>query len=210
MRVPVLFGLAALGMATCQRVEEPAPTRPPEPALAAAPAATTPPATESAPLTSPPEPVTCVVPLAEPPPPPAKPAASCPADPVTAPPVLRMGRVAFPEATGSPSVEVEIADTPATERRGLMYRTKLGAQKGMIFAWKSDSYRTFWMQNTCLPLDMLFIAKDGTIAGILEQVPVLNEEQRTVRCPVAYVLEVNAGWTRRHGVKPGMKADITL
>jgi uncharacterized membrane protein (UPF0127 family) len=118
--------------------------------------------------------------------------------------------VAFPDAPGAPAVAVEIADTPATEQRGLMYRTELEASKGMIFVWSSDRPRTFWMHNTCIPLDMLFIAKDGTIAGILEQVPTLNDSPRSVACPVAHVLEVNAGWTRSHGVKPGMKAEISL
>jgi uncharacterized membrane protein (UPF0127 family) len=199
MRSLLLFGLVALSSATCQRVEEPSPA-PPAPAAPAA--APTPAVTQA-------ETNRCVVPLAEPPPPAAKPAASCPADPVANPPVLRTGKVAFPEASGA-SVAVEIADTPATEQRGLMYRTELGEDKGMIFVWSSNRSRTFWMQNTCLPLDMLFIAKDGTVAGILEQVPTLNEDPRTVRCPVAYVLEVNAGWSRKHGIKPGMKAEISL
>jgi len=81
---------------------------------------------------------------------------------------------------------------------------------GMIFVWQDERPRTFWMRNTCLPLDMLFLAKDGTIVGILEQVPTLNDRARSVGCPSAYVLEVNAGWTRKHGVTPGMKAQIRL
>jgi uncharacterized membrane protein (UPF0127 family) len=111
---------------------------------------------------------------------------------------------------GSPVIDVEIARTPAEEQRGLMFRTKLGADKGMIFVWPTERIRTFWMHNTCLPLDMLFLAKDGTIVGLLEQVPTLNDEPRQVNCPAAYVLEVNAGWSRRHGVKPGMKLELEL
>jgi len=124
--------------------------------------------------------------------------------------VLKHGKIAIPEAKGAPTIDVEVADTPATEERGLMYRTKLGAEQGMIFVWPHESMRTFWMHNTCLPLDMLFIAKDGTIVGLLEQVPVLNDKVRQVGCPAAYVLEMNAGWSRRHGVKPGMKLDLKL
>jgi len=140
----------------------------------------------------------------------AKPAAACPQDPVTEPPALAHGKLTAPEAKGAPVLDVEIADTPATEQRGLMYRTKLGENKGMIFVWPSESRRTFWMHNTCLPLDMLFLAKDGTVVGLLEQVPTLNDRARSVRCPAAYVLEVNAGWTRRHGLKPGMKLELAL
>jgi uncharacterized protein len=140
----------------------------------------------------------------------AAPAASCPPDDMSSPPVLRRGKVAVPERKGVPVLDVEIADTPATEQRGLMFRTELGKNQGMIFVFKRESIRTFWMRNTCIPLDMLFLAADGTIVGLLEQVPTLNERQRQVRCPAAYVLEVNAGWTRRHGVKPGMKLDLRL
>jgi uncharacterized membrane protein (UPF0127 family) len=152
----------------------------------------------------------CIEPLADPPPPVAKPATSCPPDDLATPPTLRRGTITAPEAKGAPPLDVEIADTPATEQRGLMYRTKLGENQGMIFVWPSESRRTFWMHNTCIPLDMLFLAKDGTVVGLLEQVPTLNDRSRSVRCPAAYVLEVNAGWTRRHGIKPGMKLELAL
>jgi uncharacterized protein len=78
----------------------------------------------------------------------------------------------------------------------------------MLFSWTAESARTFWMHNTCIPLDMLFIAADGFITGILEQVPTLNDDPRGVPCPAAHVLELNAGWTRAHGVRAGMRAVI--
>jgi uncharacterized membrane protein (UPF0127 family) len=89
-----------------------------------------------------------------------------------------------------------------------MYRTTLPADDGMLFSWDQEQPRSFWMQNTCIPLDMLFIAGDGTIVGILEQVPTLNTLPRGVPCAAQHVLEVNAGWTRMHGVKPGQRIDI--
>jgi uncharacterized membrane protein (UPF0127 family) len=152
----------------------------------------------------------CVVPLADPGAPPAKAAKDCPKDPEPSPPVLSVGSVTFPEAPGAPAVEVELANTPPAVQRGLMYRKSLGEKRGMLFVFEDVRPRTFWMKNTCIPLDMLFLASDGTIAGILEQVPVLNEDPRDIPCPAAYVLEVNAGYARRHGVKPGMKAEIKL
>lgn len=91
-----------------------------------------------------------------------------------------------------------------------MYRTKLDADRGMLFSFGDERVREFWMKNTCIPLDMLFLAKDGTVVGILEQVPVLNDERRSIGCPAAYVLEANAGWAREHGVTPGMKASLQL
>jgi uncharacterized membrane protein (UPF0127 family) len=184
-------------------VSVPPPESPPVPT-------NTTPAADGANIPAPVDAGRCIRPLADPPPPPAKPATTCPADTDAAPPTLARGSVVFPEASGAPRVTVEIADTPATEARGLMYRTELGAMNGMIFVWQDERPRTFWMRNTCLPLDMLFLAKDGTIVGILEQVPTLNDRARSVGCPSAYVLEVNAGWTRKHGITPGMKAEINL
>jgi uncharacterized membrane protein (UPF0127 family) len=78
----------------------------------------------------------------------------------------------------------------------------------MLFSWENESARTFWMRNTCIPLDMLYVSKDGVIAGILEQVPTLSDAPRGIECPVAHVLELNAGWARAHGVRPGMKLKI--
>lgn len=111
----------------------------------------------------------------------------------------------FLDASGQPKVQVDVAETPSHRERGLMFRTQMPEDRGMIFVWDDESPRTFWMRNTCLPLDMLFIAKDGYIVGALEQVPVLNEAPRGVSCDAAYVLEVNAGYLRRHGVRPGQK-----
>jgi len=229
---PTVLLFCLLAGATCQRVDEPTgPTRATEPATTNAPATTpatavTPPTTPATALTPAPASATatpldaatappvdagrCIDPLIEPPAPVAKPATTCPADELTTPPTLRHGKITAPEVKAAPALDVEIADTPATEQRGLMYRTKLGENKGMIFVWPSESRRTFWMHNTCIPLDMLFLAKDGTIVGLLEQVPTLNDRARSVRCPAAYVLEVNAGWTRKHGIKPGMKLELAL
>jgi uncharacterized protein len=149
----------------------------------------------------------CVVPRVEPPPPVAPPAASCPADPGNAP-VLARGAVRFTDAPSAPRITVELALDDAAHTRGLMYRTRLDADAGMLFSWTQEQPRSFWMRNTCIPLDMLFLAADGTIVGILEQVPTLNTLPRGVPCPAAHVLEVNAGWTRQHGVVPGQKVDI--
>jgi uncharacterized protein len=161
-------------------------------------------------MTAAPDAGRCITPLADPPPPPAEPATTCPVQPSTPPPALGTGTIAFPEAPAAPTVKVEVARSWEAVKRGLMYRTKMPAEEGMIFVFTDERPRSFWMRNTCIPLDMLFLAADGTIAGILEQVPVLNEQSRGVPCPATYVLEMNAGWARRHGVKPGMKTDIQL
>jgi uncharacterized membrane protein (UPF0127 family) len=121
--------------------------------------------------------------------------------------MLPIAHVSFPDADGT-SVEVELARTEVETTRGLMYRTKMPDDHGMLFWMRERDEHAFWMKNTCIPLDMLFIDEDGTIVGIVENVPTLNLESRTVGCPSLYVLETNAGWARKHGVKAGQKAKI--
>jgi uncharacterized membrane protein (UPF0127 family) len=119
-----------------------------------------------------------------------------------------VGSVTFLDAPERPVVRVELAGSGTTRARGLMYRTNLPQNQGMLFSWRKESLRHFWMHNTCIPLDMLFIAADGFITGIVEQVPTLNDASRGVPCPAAHVLELNAGWARRHGVTPGQKVQL--
>lgn len=133
---------------------------------------------------------------------------ACPPDPET-PPVLRRGRVVFPEAGGR-AVSVEIAETDRDRQRGLMYRTSMPEDQGMIFVFRERREHPFWMHDTCIPLDMLFLDDDGTIVGIEENAPTLDDSTFTVGCPSRYVLEVNAGWSRRHGVKAGQRVRIEI
>lgn len=149
----------------------------------------------------------CLEPLPEMAPPKASRASTCPPDPGD-PGGLGRGWVTFADAPGAPRVTVEIAESGGARERGLMYRTSMPEDQGMIFSWTEEAPRTFWMHNTCIPLDMLFIAKDGTILGVREEVPVLNDAPRGVRCPAAHVLEVNAGYVRAHGIAPGQHVRV--
>jgi len=202
MRVKTPFGFA-LGVCVllvwaCNRTEEPhssgdAQATPPPPPVAPAVAEKSAPSTKAA----------CVIPTATEPSRRAPNALHCPPDP-DGQTELAHGYVTFKDAPGSPRLNVELARTEPEKERGLMYRTKLPDSQGMLFSWGGEERpRTFWMHNTCIPLDMMFIARDGTITGILEQVPTLNDEPRGVPCPAAYVLEVNAGWSRAHGIQSG-------
>lgn len=119
---------------------------------------------------------------------------------------LARGRVAFPD-TGV-SVDAELARTADENERGLMYRKTMPEDEGMLFALEDRKIQTFWMRDTCIPLDMLFIDEDGLIVGAVESAPVLDDGQREVDCPSRYVLEVNAGWVRRHNVKPGQHVTL--
>ena len=73
----------------------------------------------------------------------------------------------------------------------------------MLFLLHARDDHQFWMHNTCIPLDLLYIDEDGLIVGMVENAPVLDDTSRGVGCPGRYVLEVNAGWSRRHGVRAG-------
>jgi uncharacterized membrane protein (UPF0127 family) len=138
---------------------------------------------------------------------PAARAEQCPADP-TGNLALPTVWVVFPDTPGSPRVLAEHANSDAARERGLMYRTEMPPDGGMLFSWSNSRPRSFWMKNTCLPLDMLFIDANGVIVSVQEQVPTLNLAPRSSGCPAQRVLEVHAGWTRAHGVSPGQTVRI--
>ncbi len=113
-------------------------------------------------------------------------------------------RVAISTQSGHEVVfQVEVADTPAKRELGLQYRQALGNDRGMIFLFAAEAPQTFWMKNTPIPLDMIFINRDRKIVGIVEQTEPYSLESRSVRAPSQYVLEINGGLAKRHGIKTG-------
>ncbi|HEX3771387.1 MAG TPA: DUF192 domain-containing protein [Polyangiaceae bacterium] len=146
----------------------------------------------------------CVQPTPSDPPPPVPPgpAVGCPPDPEGGPGRLPVVHLGFPDKKGV-SVEAELVRSEHDTMRGLMYRKSLGADKGMLFDLGVRDDHKFWMHNTCVPLDLLYVDADGLIVGIVENAPTLDDTSRGVGCPSRWVLEVNAGWSRRHGVKAG-------
>jgi len=138
------------------------------------------------------------------------PAPGCPVDPEGGPPKVPLVHVAFPDGSppGPIAVEAELVSSPHDTERGLMYRKSMPEDRGMLFSLTPREEHPFWMHNTCIPLDLLYIDEDGFIVGIIESAPTLNDAPRTVGCPSRYVLEVNAGWSRRHGVKAGQHMTI--
>jgi uncharacterized membrane protein (UPF0127 family) len=99
--------------------------------------------------------------------------------------------------------EVEIADTPVKRELGFQYRRELAANHGMIFLFPAEAEHPFWMKNTPIPLDMLFINSDRKIVGIVEEAVPFSLESRSVPAPSRFVLEINGGLSRRYGFKPG-------
>ncbi|MDW9445993.1 DUF192 domain-containing protein [Sinorhizobium meliloti] len=98
---------------------------------------------------------------------------------------------------------VELATQPDQREQGLMYRRQMAPDHGMLFDFGETRPVMMWMKNTYLPLDMLFIASDGTIRTIHENAVPHSEAIIDSREPVAYVLELNAGTVKRLGVSPG-------
>jgi uncharacterized protein len=101
--------------------------------------------------------------------------------------------------------EVELALNDSERSRGLMYREKLGPYDGMLFDFHQDAPVSFWMKNTLIPLDMLFIAGDGTIKHIHANATPLSTDAIPSQFPVRAVLEINGGSARLLGIKPGDK-----
>jgi uncharacterized membrane protein (UPF0127 family) len=106
-------------------------------------------------------------------------------------------------------VRVEFALTGETRARGLMYRTQLDADAGMLFIFPPPpSPQTFWMRNTLIPLDMIFIGGDLRVVGVSERTEPLTETPRRVAGDSQYVLEVNGGFAREHAIGPGARIEI--
>jgi len=101
--------------------------------------------------------------------------------------------------------EVEVVADEAARSRGLMYRKQLGRNAGMLFEFPDDDYRVFWMKNTILPLDMLFIRKDGTVSSIAADTTPYSESPISSTEPVRAVLEINSGRAAALGIVPGSR-----
>lgn len=144
-------------------------------------------------------------PVADAPPaaaPPLPAPATCPADPEAPAAVLPSAKLQIPDADPTPlTLEAEIAKGEHDSTRGLMYRTSMPEMHGMLFELERADH-VFWMHNTCIPLDLLYI-DGGRIVGIVESAPILNDEARGVGKMSNEVLELNAGFCKRHGVRVG-------
>ena len=113
-------------------------------------------------------------------------------------------RVALRTEAGSEAVvEVELARTAEQHRQGLMYRKELGENKGMLFIMPYAENQRFWMKNTFIPLDMIFIGDDLKAVGVVENATPESTSIYEVGRPSRYVLEVNAGFCARNKVKAG-------
>lgn len=107
-------------------------------------------------------------------------------------------------AKGEKAFSIEIADNPTERERGLMFRRSMGNDHGMLFIFPGEGEIAFWMKNTPMALDMVFIGADGTIRAIKRGEP-FSEVNVSPGVPVQYVLELKAGTAERDGIEIGDK-----
>lgn len=165
-------------------------------------AACTPPAKPDAAPAVQPAPV-AAAPAAAPAP---RPAAQIPADAPPEPVPGRREPMTIVTAGGPKVLQVEIADSDPERTKGLMFRRSMAPDDGMLFDFQAEKPLYFWMKNTYIPLDMLFMAKDGTIIAIAANTTPLSEEPVGPGAPSLAVLELNAGRAAELGIHPGDKA----
>jgi len=101
------------------------------------------------------------------------------------------------------AVKVEVADTPAKRALGLQYRRKLAEDRGMLFLFPTEGIQSFWMKDTPLSLDLIFIGSHGRIVGIIHRAVPFSTASLSVPAPSQFVLEITGGLCRRHGIEVG-------
>jgi hypothetical protein len=106
-------------------------------------------------------------------------------------------------ATGEHEFKVEVADTPKARARGLMFRKSMPADHGMLFDFKAEGPVSMWMKNTYIPLDMVFIGRDGRVVGVAADTEPMSERIIASPQPAYAVLELNAGAARKMSLAPG-------
>lgn len=101
-------------------------------------------------------------------------------------------------------IQAEVAQTPREREVGLMNRPSMAPNHGMLFVFEAPATQCFWMKNTLIPLDIAFLADDGTVVNVDVMQPQTLESHCSAK-PVRYVLEMNQGWFAKRGVKAGSR-----
>ncbi len=120
------------------------------------------------------------------------------------PQFLKEGNVTFLKKEGKQfikMIDVEVANTYSERMQGMMYRTHMDGDKGMLFIFEEPEHKSFWMKNTILPLDIMFIDSAGVIDTIYRKTIPYSEKSLPSRRRVQFVVEVNGGWSDKNGVK---------
>jgi len=123
----------------------------------------------------------------------------------TSPAALRADPLlTYPIRIGKHAIRAEVANTPESRRRGLMFRTRLASSSGMIFVFPHEQRISMWMKNTLIPLSVAFIDSDGRILNIATMQP-NSEQTQSSKGPARFALEMNQGWFKDHGIESGAR-----
>jgi len=114
--------------------------------------------------------------------------------------------VRFETPRGTWVVQVEVARTDQQRARGLMFRRDLPRDRGMLFIFDETSEHPFWMHDTLIALDMIYLSDDRRVVGVVESAEPRTDTPRTVGKPSRYVVEVGGGEAAAHAVGPGARA----
>ncbi len=115
------------------------------------------------------------------------------------------GALRIADRPNSPTIALELARTEPERQQGLMFRQKMADDHGMLFFMPYDNDWVFYMRNTYLPLDMVFIDREWRVVGIVENVPPLTEDHRSVGQDSRYVLELTAHTAGKLGIHAGTR-----
>jgi len=112
------------------------------------------------------------------------------------------GTLAFVRPDGSVirAIEIEIAEDEKARQTGLMYRRKMTLGQGMLFLFDEEEIRRFWMANTPIPLDIMFVGADSQVVSIARRTRPLSQENVVSTSPAQYVVEVRGGFSERYGI----------
>lgn len=123
---------------------------------------------------------------------------------------LPTAEITVDTASGPKIFEVEVAADPNSQQQGLMYRRELAPNAGMLFDFHTNAELSFWMKNTILPLDMLFIRSDGTISTIAANAVPYSTTPIPSAEPVRAVLEINGGRAHELGIRAGDRVHAAI
>ncbi|MCC6954402.1 MAG: DUF192 domain-containing protein [Deltaproteobacteria bacterium] len=112
------------------------------------------------------------------------------------------------DGTSTPPITAEISNSPQETSLGLMYRKSMAEDRGMLFIFPGDAPRSFWMKNTYIELDIVFIDSERKVVSLVERAKPHTETPRPSLGPARYVLEIGGGLASKWGIKPGSKLDV--
>lgn len=128
------------------------------------------------------------------------------------------GKIEFKQITATinkKSIVVELARTDSERQLGLMHRTQMGENNGMLFVFEDEAPRSFWMKNTLIPLAIAYLNSNKVIVDIQEMEAMPKSANSAIptypsRKPAMYALEMNRGWFKKHHVQVGQRLEVSL